>query len=519
MAKICSKLGLESFVYSDYPSRLRGGLVTNQVNLSEKPIEATYQKIDLLFALNQEALDQNIKNLNKNALVFYNKDKVKSKKHHALPINELLKDINKQAANSLILGITASLLDIDISLLKKELEDTFKGKKEEIIKQNQEAATIGWNYAKDIKSNFNLKKNKKINKQILTGNEAVALGAVAAGCKFYAAYPMTPATSILHNLANWASKANMIVKHTEDEISAVNMAIGASWGGAKAMVGTSGGGFALMNEGLALSGMTETPLVIVDAQRPGPATGLPTWTGQEDLQYVAKAGHGEFPRIVLAPGSVQEAFSLTIQAFNLADKYQLPVFILMDKYLSESYQTVFLKNEVKIEKGSIVTKVDKDYKRYALTKDGVSPRTLPGTKDGMFIANSDEHDEYGHSIEGFNEKMREEQVKKRFKKNFFKDLPKPKLYGSKKAKTTLVGWGSIKGPVLEAIKEKDINYLHIPTPYPLKTKIPENAIIIENNYTGQLANLLQESLGKKFKRKNKYSGRQFTPEEIKGLTF
>ncbi|MFC1700815.1 2-oxoacid:acceptor oxidoreductase subunit alpha [Patescibacteria group bacterium] len=553
LAKVCSTIGFNSFVYSDYPSRLRGGLVTNQVNISKKPIVATYRQIDLLFALNQEALDLNLNNLNKGALVFYDDDKVKNIpsnnkniNFHSFPVSNLLKqaEISKLTANNLILGVSLAVLGGDLNLLKKEIKKTFKGKNPEIIKHNQKAIQIGWNYAKELNIknelvSFSLENSKKSGndlskadssraKMILTGNDAVSLGAVVAECKFYSAYPMTPATSILHNLAKWALKAGIIVKHTEDEISAVNMAIGASWGGVRAMTGTSGGGFALMTEGLALSGITEIPLVIVDSQRPGPATGLPTWTEQGDLQFVAKAGHGEFPRVVLAPGNVEQAFYQTILAFNLADKYQIPVFILLDKHISESYQTIPLLdlNKIKIDRGKILSEsqIGKDYKRYVLVKDGVSPRSLPGQKNGMFIANSDEHDEYGNSIEGFQAEMRKKQFEKRYAKikSLLKDLPKPKLFGPKKADLTLIGWGSVQGAVLEALKTLDkVNYLQLDIPYPLDVELlkrllkDKKVIIIENNYTGQLADLMQEALGMKFeKRLNKYDGRQFTPEEI-----
>ncbi|MFH1612056.1 MAG: 2-oxoacid:acceptor oxidoreductase subunit alpha [bacterium] len=551
LAKVCAAAGFHSFVYSDYPSLLRGGLVTNQVSISKESVEAAYRQIDLYFALSQEALDNIIVD-NKNYLsvgasIFYDENKVskpskkiRSVNFYPLDINGLLRQagLEKFAANSLILGLTFSLLNGDLALLNKEIRKSFSGKGNDIVNQNKKAVKIGFNYAKNLNlSNclYDLKSSGKNGKyRLLTGNEGAALGAVAAGCNFYSAYPMTPATSILHNLAKWASKVGMIVKHTEDEISAINMAVGASWAGARAMTGTSGGGFALMTEGLSLTGMTETPLVIIDAQRPGPATGLPTWTGQEDLQFLSKAGHGEFLRVILAPSSAEEAFYFTQIAFNLADVYQIPVFILLDKYLSESYQTTLLDlSNSKIDRGAILTesqlaKID-DYRRYVLNCDGgVSPRSLLGQKNGIFVANSDEHEEHGYSIEGFNPEMRDNQVKKRFAKlnNLLSDLSKPELIGPKKAELTLVGWGSVKGVVVEALKtvnqkKNKANYLHLSTPYPLDSKLltqmlkNRNVVVVENNYTGQLANLLQESLGQKFdKRLNKYNGHQFYPEEI-----
>lgn len=558
LAKVCAAAGFHSFVYSDYPSRLRGGLVTNQVNISKKPVGAVYRQIDLFFALSQEALD-NVLNgyygeniLNNGAFVFYDADKVKEpiKKpkninFNSLPINDLLNQANlsRLMANSLILGVSLKLMNGRINNLDKIFKRLFGGKGEKIVKENYQAAKIGWQYAEKLHSGsylYDLRSaiSKKEKFNLLTGNEGIALGAVAADCRFYSAYPMTPATSILHNLAQWASKAGMLVKHTEDEVSAVNMAVGASWAGARAMTGTSGGGFALMAEGLALAGITEIPLVIVDAQRPGPATGLPTWTGQEDLQFLSKAGHGEFLRVILAPSSPEEAFYFSQIAFNIADVYQLPVFIVVDKYLSESYQTSLLNlDKIKINRGKILTEKEliavsaseDGYRRYDSNySDGVSPRSFPGQKNGIFIANSDEHNEYGYTIEGFDSETRNGQVRKRFakKKLLLKDLPRPELFGPKKAEVTLVGWGSVKGVVLEALKtlnqnKNKANYIHLPVPYPLDAKLlskilkNRNILVIENNYTGQLANLMQESLGVKFnQRLNKYDGHQFYPEEI-----
>lgn len=557
LAKVCAAAGFHSFVYSDYPSRLRGGLVTNQVSISVKPVNAAYRQVDLFFALSQEALDSALNGyygenvLKSGALVFYDTNKIKEPvkkpkniKLYPLPINDLLSEANlsRLTANSLILGISLKLMNGGTNSLDKIFKRLFGGKGEKIVKENRQAAKIGWQCAEKLHLDNCLYDLSVIQKKekftLLTGNEGIALGAVAAGCRFYAAYPMTPATSILHNLAQWASKAGILVKHTEDEIAAINMALGASWAGARAMTGTSGGGFALMTEGLALAGITETPLVIVDAQRPGPATGLPTWTGQEDLQFLSKAGHGEFLRVILAPSSPEEAFYFSQIAFNLADVYQLPVFLLIDKYLSESYQTSLLNLDViKINRGKILTEkelatltADGDgYRRYDFNyHDGIPPRSFPGQKNGTFIANSDEHDEYGATIEGFDAEIRDEQVRKRFAKTkmLLKDLPKPVFFGPKKAEVTLVGWGSIKGVALEALKtlnqnKNKVNYLHLPVPYPLNAKLlskmlkRRNIVVIENNYTGQLANLMQESLGVKFnQRLNKYDGHQFYPEEI-----
>jgi len=542
LSRTCLSNGLFSFAYSEYPSRLRGGLVTNQVSISDEPVEAISKKIDFLFALSQPALDYCQKDLNNNALVFYDLNKVKKidknfkkVKFIPLPLSDLAKEnnINAFMFNSLILGVSAVLFDFDIALLKKKIKEVLNDSD-----NNNRAAQVGYEYACQklklkpfLKNKSNLKSPKRI---ILTGNEAITKGAVFSKCGFYAAYPMTPASSILHILTKQAKDNKMIVSHSEDEIAAINMAIGASWVGKRTMVGTSGGGFALMSEGVNLSAMSETSLVIVNAQRPGPATGMATWTEQGDLQYLAKVGYGDFPRIILAPADPKESFYFTILAFNFADIYQMPVFILLDKYISESYKIIsdFNLNNIKIDRGKLLTEKEllkiKDYKRYAFSKDGVSPRSLPGQKNGLFLANGNEHDEYGFSIDGFNGDLRNKQMEKRHAKlkNIFKNLPKPELFGSSSALLTLIGWGSMKGPVLEALKvlNKDnqkVNYIHIPA-FPLnknsllalldKTK---KTIVIENNYKGQMADLMQEALGMKFEQRfNKYNGQQFFPEEI-----
>jgi 2-oxoglutarate ferredoxin oxidoreductase subunit alpha len=307
--------------------------------------------------------------------------------------------------------------------------------------------------------------------------------------------------------------------------------LGAMHMGTRAMVGTSGGGFALMAEATALAAITETPAVITVCSRPGPATGLPTWTEQGDLKFIVNAGHGDFPRIVLAPSNPQEAFSFASLAFNLAEKYQLPVFILLDKYTSEGgFNVDSLNTAVKIERGKIlrpedIAKMKESYLRFKIVPDGVSPRALPGTLGGVHLVNSDEHDEYGYAIEGWHEPMRVQQVDKRARKllGAMKELPKPQIYGPKRAKITLMGWGSTKGPVFEAMKYvKDVNYLHVPSPWPIQPanmvrllKGVKKLVNIENNYSGQFAHLLRAETGiTPHKQLLKYDGRQFWPMEI-----
>ena len=326
-----------------------------------------------------------------------------------------------------------------------------------------------------------------------------------------------------------------MVKRAEDEISVINMALGASWAGVRSMVATSGGGFALMVEAVSLSGITETPIVICMGQRPGPATGMPTWTEQGDLHFVIRRGHGEFPKIVLAPGDVGEAYELTIEAFNLADKYQTPVFIMGDKYLQEGHQSIE-KFEIqsrfdrdKIDRGKLLSQEEllkiTSYKRYLITDDGISPRALPGMEHSLHQANSYEHNEEGHTTEDAGERVK--QVDKRNRKEatyLSTDFRLPEVFGAKEAPLTVVSWGSMKGPILQAMKESggSFNYIHFTRLWPLDCgKLKEflgrfgKFLLIENNSTGQLGQLLTMTTGKEFpQRLLKYSGRPVYPHEI-----
>ncbi|MDZ7836532.1 MAG: thiamine pyrophosphate-binding protein [Actinomycetota bacterium] len=343
---------------------------------------------------------------------------------------------------------------------------------------------------------------------------------------------MTPSSSILHSFASIEDDYNIVTKHAESELAVVNMALGASFAGARSMLATSGGGFALMNEGLSAAAMTETPLVMVLSQRPAPATGLPTWTEQGDMLFAVHAAHGEFLRIVLAPGDPEECFYLTGKAFNLADKYQIPVIILLDKHLSESHFSCekFDSSKIKVDRGKLISepiKEGKDYKRYEINPSGVSPRVVCGTPGGIHIANTDEHDQHGFSSEDATN--RREMMDKRFDKikELVKDLDPPKVYGPPEAEITIWSWGSCKGPILEAMKtlnrdQKKVNLVHFTYLYPFLVdpvvklmKDSNHNVIIENNKTSQLGKLLMLNTGTKISNRIlKYNGRQFLPEEI-----
>ncbi|PIS43055.1 MAG: 2-oxoacid:acceptor oxidoreductase subunit alpha [Candidatus Kerfeldbacteria bacterium CG08_land_8_20_14_0_20_40_16] len=547
-AKACARGGLQIFDYSEYPSLIRGGHNTYQVNVSEEEVFSPQSEVNLLVALNQDTIDFHKDELSNQAGVIYEQEDKKIeitslKKNNCqlfpVPLSRLAKENGGKEImrNSVALGASFALLNYDFKYLQSVIQDSFQKKGKEVIDLNVKIAEAGFNYVSQnfdvAKYPYQLKHLKSSPRMVLTGNEAIALGAIQAGCKFISAYPMTPATPILHYLASQQKNHNLIVKQTEDEISAITMAIGANYAGVRAMTCTSGGGFSLMVEGLGLAGMTETPLVIAEVQRPGPATGLPTWTEQADLRFLIHAAQGEFPRIIIAPGDVEESFYATQSAFNLAEKYQLPVFILSDKFLAESNksQEFFDPKIIKIERGALLTNTQlqkmRKYRRYAFAKSGISPRSIPGQKGGIFNANSDEHDQFGYSSEDAENRAR--MMEKRLGKldQVALEIPDPILYGPAKADLTLIAWGSTKGPIIEAMKlfEKNrirVNFLHVMYVYPFPAeKVKEvirkakKMVLIENNATAQLGSLIREFTGIEIDRKLlKFSGRPFYPSEI-----
>ena len=444
--------------------------------------------------------------------------------------------------NNVAMGAVACLLGADFQILASVIRDVFGNSKPELVNLNLRASRAGFDY---LKKNFpayrgrasaSLKRRKADRQLLLTGNDAIGLGAVAAGCQFFAAYPMTPINSMIGYFAARAKELGMVYYQPEDEIAGINAAIGASHGGARSMVATSGGGFSLMVEGFGLAGMTETPLVIIEGQRPGPSTGLPTWTSQSDLRFVLHASQDDFPRIVLAPGDTQEAFWLTLEAFNLADRYQTPVVLLVDKYLCESHQSikVFDETKIKIDRGLLmsIAEQQRDYQRYQISDSGLSPRPIAGRSGMTFAANSDEHDEFGFSEESA--ENRGAMMAKRMRKleTLAREIPEPRVYLSEakprsKTEVILVGWGSTKGSILEAQKLLDqegvsIGFLHLNYLNPLPTDSisrlfasARKTLIVEQNYTAQLAGLLREKTGIEIENKLlKYDGRPIFPEEI-----
>lgn len=548
LTRSLARAGLSALDYTEYPSLIRGGHNTFLVRVDEEPVTALTSSLNMLIALNRASVLIHQDELTDDGAILYDSDEV-----HLDPAEDLRRPLalygapldklaieaggDKLMRNVVALGAFCAITGFPLPLLNGVIKDVFAGKGK-VVLGNIAAAAAGYHYVLDNfpeQFTYVLRPLPNPPPQIaLMGADAVALGAIQAGCTFYSAYPMTPSTGVLHYLAAKQAETGIIVRHSEDEIAAINLAIGASFMGARAMTGSAGGGYALMVESLGLAAITETPLVILEAQRPGPATGLPTWTDQADLRFVLHSAQGEFPRVILAPGDVDECFYLTHAAFNLTERYQLPVFVMTDKYLMESHFTTmpFDTSKLKIDRGKIVTqaelkKLTRRFKRYEITADGVSPRSLPGQSNGVFLANSDEHDEFGYTSEDAG--MRIAQTDKRFRKmdRLAKEVPPARLHGPAAAALTIVGWGSTKGAIQEAIQQLKhegitANFLQIVTMWPFPTKAVElvlgrakRTLLVEANLTAQLGGLIREQTGILIEdRFLKYDGRPIYPEEI-----
>lgn len=538
LAKIATRLGKHVYTYSEYPSLIKGGHNLTQVSISKEKITAPRRSCEFWIALDQNTLNVHLAEFKDGCEIIFDEEKRydlsrinKNARLLPIPLAKLVKAAGGSQImnNTVAIGAAVALLGGDLHVVKDMLQEEFGGKGKDVVGINHKAVENGYNYVlehfADRKKTILVKEDVVEQKMVVNANDTVALGAIAAGLQFAAIYPMSPITSILHVLAANQEKFGYIYKQPEDEIAAINMAIGASFAGARAMTATSGGGFSLMVEGLGLAAMTETPIVIIDGMRPGPATGLPTWSGQGDLRFVLHAHQGDFPRIVLAPGDPEEAFYLTMQAFNLADKYQTPVIILIDKNICEHDQStpVFDVTNYTIDRGKFTTVKEAGFERYKLSPDGISTRSVPGS--GNFsIGNSYEHTAVGYDseeIEDINNQMRKRMTK--LVTCAVNENTMPKLYGPQDADVTIVSWGSNKGSILQALKDfPNVNYLHITwmCPFPskaIKTVLEKarNIVNIECNYTAALGGLIKENTGIEIKDNLlKYDGRSFFPEEI-----
>jgi 2-oxoglutarate ferredoxin oxidoreductase subunit alpha len=536
LCTIFKKAGFNIFANMDYMSRIRGGNNFFQIRISGNPVYTLREKIDILIPLNKESIALHKNDCRDDALIFADRQK-----HQIQETGDAITDIpfyklakkagaSEKYVNTVASGFIAGFLGIDFSIVEKVLKDTFQNKGTDVVTKNIALAHAGYEYAESLHqssqaNDFKLKPGMDKEELLINGNEAIALGAIKAGMKFYSAYPMTPSTSIMNTVAHFSHHYDILVEQAEDEIAAINMAIGASFAGTRSMVGTSGGGFALMQEGISLAGITETPAVIAVSQRPGPATGFPTRTEQADLNFIIHSGHGEFAKAVFCPGTIEQCFYLTIKAFQMADKYQIPVIIMTDQYLADSVRNVpvFNQEQVKVHSYRISrakSETVKNYKRYRLTDNGISPRAVPSwIKDAIYI-DSDEHTEEGHITESG--EIRNLMMEKRFIKRYQeleKDTEQPFGYYTDTADKLLIGFGStfnVLKETCESLKDKNIGFIHISQiwPFPKNFITPilkdRQVYTVENNAGAQLAGLILRETGIKTRGSIlKYDGRPF----------
>ncbi len=531
LTNILKLSGYHVFATKEYMSRVRGGSNSTSIRVSENPVRAYSESIDLLVPLDGKAIPHLKKRISPGTLILGEAEKLDTD----LPVIPLpLSSMAEKLGNPIYASIAAAgalcaIMEVENEALSSFLARKFRNKPPETVRKNIEAAGLGYELGRAAVSSraveVSMRKDPSIAERLLLNStEAIAFGALAGGCDFISAYPMTPSTGIFTFLAGKSGEFELIAEQAEDEISAINMALGASYAGCRPLVTTAGGGFALMVEGLSLSGMLETPVVIVIGQRPAPATGLPTRTEQGDLSFVLHAGHGEFPRIVLAPGGVEESFELTRRAFNLADRFQSPVIILTDQYQADSYHDL---PPLRIESPSVenfFVETREDYRRYRLTADGLSPRGLPGFGKGLVCLDSDEHDEEGHITE--DEDVRASMVEKRLRKMELmkKEATAPILSGPKDSRNIVISWGSnfeIVGEAVRSLGREDLAHLHFSQLYPLHPdtgrilREAKKTILVENNATGQFGKLLRQETGIEMThRVLKYNGLPFSVEEV-----
>jgi 2-oxoglutarate ferredoxin oxidoreductase subunit alpha len=551
LARTCARLGLHVYAYNSYQSVIRGGHIWLSLRVADAKVRSHGDRLDLAVALNQDSIERHAPEVAPGGGVLFNADRLecppellaKDVTPLPVPVGELLKPLGKVphvTQNSVLAGAAARLLGLEAAVLEGAVADVFGRKDKAVVETNTAAARAGYGHAETAFAEFAAQGPgwafSREARPFLTGNEAMALGAIAAGCKFYAAYPMTPVSNILHYLAAHGPEFGMAVKQCEDELAVINTAIGAGFAGARAMCATSGGGFALMTEAVGLAGMLEVPVVIVEGQRAGPSTGVPTKTEQGDLNQVLGASQGDYPKVVLAPTDVADAYRSIPEAFNLAESFQMPVIVISDLALAEHHETVEppeLDPDVPIERGETVPMegAPEGFLRYRLTPSGVSPRSLPGTPGGVYVAGSDEHDEAGILVSDVfacppvRRKMHEKRMRKL--EGAAHRVSPPVRYGAPEPEVVLVGWGATGGVIREAVDLLNARgvaaaQVQVRCLMPLQkealrgllTDVPR-VLVVEENLSGQFARHLRAETGIQADgRVLKYDGEPFTPEWI-----
>jgi len=542
-----NRLGYFLYGYRHFSSRIKGGHTNNKITVRPTEVRSIADDLDILVAFDQETIDVNYKELTEKGIILADAkfDPVKPEDSKAplfaVPFTEVAAELGTSLMKNMVaIGATASLLNLEDAVFQNVVDDIFGKKGEEVVQKNMEAITRGRQIMNELLvdriGEWELAPADGKRRMFMIGNDAIALGALAAGTRFMAAYPITPASEIMEYLIKKLPKFGGTVIQTEDEIAAATMAIGANFGGVRSFTASAGPGLSLMMEAIGLSGMTEQPLVVVDTQRGGPSTGLPTKQEQSDLMAMLYGTHGEIPKVVIAPSTMEEAFFDTIQAFNIAEELQLPVILMTDLQLSLGKQSVepFDYNKIEIRRGKIVMDnleeaADKAYfKRYEDTEDGISPRVLPGTLHGIHHVTGVEHDETGKPSEATGN--RQTQMDKRFRKLESLKFDNPVFVNAphEEADILLVGFNSTRGAI-EEVQERlnaqgmKVNHAHIRLihPFPSAEIAPlvaqaKKVIVVENNYTGQLANIMKMNVGghDKIATITKYNGTPFLPGEL-----
>ena len=548
-AQALSRAGRHVFTSKDFASRIRGGYTAYKVRTSVSQVQSVVDRLDVLIALTQRTIDENLEELHEGSVIIYDGERTTMQDVEIpegmvgldVPLKSLAEDAGGAIMRNVVaLGAACEVADFPIENLDSALEKNFGDKGQSIVDNNKEAARKGLDYVRDNYADQEFDYELQTTDSdyvLLNGDQAIGMGAIAAGCRFYAGYPITPATDVMEYLTGRIDRYGGHVLQAEDELSAINLALGAARAGARAMTATSGPGIDLMTETFGLVATSETPLVICNVMRSGPSTGMPTKQEQGDLNQMLFGGHGEVPRFVVAPTTISECFWKTVEAFNLAEKYQIPIYLTADLALAVTEQTfepdTFDMDAVEIDRGNVVgdgtleewQNEKGQFKPHAITDDGISPRAFPGTDGGAHMTTGLEHDELGRRTEDTD--MRVKQVDKRNRKVETAERNEEwdyREFGDPDADTLVISWGSNEGAMVEAIdflddEGIDVRFVSMPyiSPRPDLTEEmndAEEVVVVECNATGQFADLLEHDALQRVKRVNKYNGVRFKADEL-----
>ena len=546
IAGVFKHMGREVYTYKDFPSRIRGGHTNYVIRASEHPNYGMADFVDCLVAFDLDAVQKHIAEMRPGGFIIFDNtdEKIPDELRrddvfiYEVPLARIAKqDLGLEIVrNTVSLGVIAALTGMDMDIVRGDVTKVYQRKGDAVVQKNIAAIEAGANYVREHfarESGYAQNKTADGDRLIMMGNDAIAYGALVAGCRFMAGYPITPATDILEWMSKQLPKFGGVVVQAEDELAAITMTLGAAFAGVRAMTATSGPGQALMTEAIGLAGVLEIPVVVVECARAGPSTGMPTKTEQSNLNHLIYSGHGEIPRVILAPGTVAESFELATTAFNLAEKYQVPVVILTEQALCQSKATLrpFELDKVVVDRGKLIEDGEVtfgEYKRFAFTDDNVSPRVIPGVPGGMHLAPGSEHNDAGVITE--NAVNRARMMEKRMGKlvTMHDDLPRPVLHGIADADIAILGYGANRGPIAEAVQRLAnggvlTRFLQLRTLWPFPDEAirefvrgAQHVFVVENNYTGQLMQLVRAVVGplEALHGVRKYDGRPFRPIEI-----